>query len=130
MLIPAQEQPPPRYLARIEVHTIAELNKLLTRAEQLFNSGNFNPGIDTPVAFILHGSEARSLLTPHYLQNKELVDLAARLSAFKVVEIKVCKTWMEGQSLDEELLPPFIATVPFGPAEERRLMQKQHYVYF
>ena len=58
------------------------------------------------------------------------MDLAARLSAFKVVDIKVCRTWMGGQRLDESQLPPFVATVPFGPAEEKRLMEEENYVYF
>lgn len=119
-----------KYLAQIEVHDADELKRLLLRAESLLDSGDFKAGTDTPVAFILHGPEARSLLNANYSKNKILVDLAARLSAFRVVEIKVCKTWMGGEGLDEEQLPPFIATVPFGPAETQRLMQEENYVYF
>ena len=129
--IPAQEvQSLPNSIARIEVHTASELNGLLLRAESLFDSGALKPGIDAPVAFILHGAEAKLLLTENYQANKSLVDLAARLSAFKVVDIKVCKTWMGGEGIKESQLPPFIATVLFGVEEERRLMQQQNYVYF
>lgn len=124
------EQESPRLLAHIEVHTSEELSRLLMRAEQLFESGKLVPGTDMPVAFVLHGAEARALISGNYRANKPLVDLAARLSAFQVVDISVCKTWMGGQGLDESQLPPFIDTVPSGPAEERRLLEEQGYVYF
>lgn len=126
----AEDQQSPRYIARIEVNTAAELNQLLQRAEQLFDSGNFATGTDTPIAFVLHGAEARSLLRPNYQQNKQLVDLAARLSAFKVVEIRVCKTWMGGEGLDEAQLPPFISTVPLAANTQQQMLKEERYVYF
>lgn len=119
-----------RYLAEIELHSVDELDGALTRAGELFESGKFSAGSDAPVVFVLHGPEAKSLLNANYSANKSLVDLAARLSAFKVVDIKVCKTWMGGEGLDESQLPPFIDTVPFGPAEKQRLIEEENYVYF
>ncbi|ARN74429.1 hypothetical protein [Oceanicoccus sagamiensis] len=93
--IPAQVQAgSPKYLAEIEVHSSKELYALLSRAEALLDDGRFKAGVDTPVAFVLHGAEARSLLRANYSSNKTLVDLAARLTAFEVVDIKVCKSWM------------------------------------
>jgi hypothetical protein len=80
------QQSPVKYLAQIEVHDADELTRLLLRAESLLDVGNFKVGMDTPVAFILHGPEAKSLLSMNYVKNKSLVDLAARLSAFQVVE--------------------------------------------
>lgn len=127
--IPSDEASP-KFLAHIEVHTVDELNKLLKRSEQLFDDGKLVPGKDTAVAFVLHGREASSLFSENYKNNKSMVDLAARLSAFDVVDIKVCKTWMGGKGLDESQLPPFIGTVPLGPAEERRLLNEEAYVYF
>lgn len=120
----------PGYLANIETHSSAELNGLLLRAEQLLSSGKFISGSDTPIAFVLHGPEAKSLLAQSYKKNMALQDLAAKLSAFRVVDIKVCKTWMGSEGLDESQLPPFISTVPFGPVEARRLIDKQNYIYF
>ena len=87
-------------------------------------------GEDAPIAFVLHGPEAESLFASHYAENKALVNLAARLTAFKVVDIKVCETWMGSRRLDSTQLPPFIGTVPFGPAEEKRLLKQERYVYF
>lgn len=129
--LPAQtDKLSPRYLAQIEVHSTDELNHLLQRAELLFDAGKIRPGSDTPIAFILHGGEARSLINTNYRANKPLVDLAARLSAFEVVDIKVCETWLGGAGLDQSQLPPFIGTVPFGPAEQQRLLEQQDYVNF
>ena len=69
-------------------------------------------------------------MAENYQQHKTIVDLAARLSAFEVVDIKVCKTWLDHVQLDEAQLPPFIGTVSYGPAEKRRLMEQEKYVYF
>ncbi|MGK0498378.1 MAG: intracellular sulfur oxidation DsrE/DsrF family protein [Oceanicoccus sp.] len=135
--LPAASQQPvfaepvsPRYLAQIQVNTNEELLRVLQRAEVLLDSGDFKMGIDMPVVFLLHGPEARSLLSPNYKDNKSLADLAARLSAFNVVDIKVCKTWMGGEVIDEMELLPFVVTVPYFKDEERRLLEQQNYVYF
>lgn len=120
----------PAYLAEIELHTAAELHSVLKRADKLFSDGDFQAGSSPPVAFILHGVEAKALQRSKYQQNKALVDLAARLSAFQVVDIKVCETWMKGQRIDTTTLPPFIGIVPNGPKEKKRLMEEQGYVYF
>lgn len=117
------------YIADIELHTAAELYGALRRADQLFSDGGFAAD-SQPVQFILHGAEAKFLQQNQYQQNKALVDLAARLSAFRVVEIRVCETWMSGQSIDAKTLPPFIGTVANGPIEKQRLMEKQGYTYF
>jgi uncharacterized protein len=129
-LIPAQLELDTRYVARIELHTADELMGSLQRAEMLQQEGAFKVGKDDPIVFVLHGSEARALFLDRYAENKALVDLAARLTAFKVVDIKVCETWMGSKSLDSSRLPPFIGTVPYGPAEEKRLLKQQRYVYF
>ena len=130
-LTPSTEQKPsPKYLAQIEVHSTEELNNLLERSEELFDKGEIKPGQDTPVSFVLHGPEALLLLQSNYPSNQQLVDLAAKLSAFKVVDIRVCETWMGNNQLDQSQLPPFIGTGPFGPAETKRLLEQEAYVYF
>lgn len=118
------------YLAEIELHTAEELHSVLKRADKLFSDGDFKTGSSPPVAFILHGAEANALQQSKYQQNKALVDLAARLSAFQVVDIKVCETWMKGQKIDAKTLPPFIGTVPYAPDAKKRLLEEQGYVYF
>ncbi len=117
------------YIAEIELHTAAELYDILKRADQLFSEAGFAED-SRPVQFILHGDEAKVLQQSQYQQNKGLVDLAAQLSAFKVVDIRVCETWMQGQNIDAKTLPPFVGTVANGPKEKQRLMHKQGFVYF
>jgi intracellular sulfur oxidation DsrE/DsrF family protein len=118
-----------RYLARIQLNTAAELMEVLERSEQLFVANNYQLQ-SPPVSFILHGPEAKVFLASNYQNNKAIVDLAARLAAFNVVEIKVCETWMEGESLDAEQLLPFVGTVPYWEVEKRRLIEQEGYTYF
>lgn len=116
------------YLARIQVHTTAELAGILQRAEALFNAEQLDTS--EPIVFVLHGGEGRAFLRQSYASNKDLVDLAAKLSALKVVDIRVCETWMGGQRIDARQLQPFVDTVPYGPAEEKRLRGERNYIYF
>lgn len=123
-------QQSPRYLAHIELHTADELMAALLRADALYLSGEHQLGVDKPVAFVLHGPEARAFMLLNYESNRALVNLAAKLSALSVVDIKVCKTWMGSMSIDELQLLPFVGTVPYGPVEERRLINEKGFVYF
>ena len=118
------------FVAEIRVHTAAELHKILQRVEQVYQSSIDTAQDVPPVVLLLHGAEARSLLRSNYATNKQLVDLAARLTAFELVDIKVCETWMGNQRLDKIKLQPFIGTVPFAPAEEKRLVEELGYHYF
>jgi intracellular sulfur oxidation DsrE/DsrF family protein len=120
----------PQYLAAIELHTAEELRQVLQRAEELLSDGALMIDDPVPVTFVLHGPEVRILLRQNYLANKPTVDLAASLSALGVVEIKACETWMGGNRIEVEELQPFVGTVPYGPAEARRLLQEENYLYF
>lgn len=118
----------PRYLAQVQAHTKSEIETLLDRADGVVNKVLLGEKV-TPIEFVLHGEEVKLFFRRNYAVNKMLIDRAAKLDAFNVIDIKVCETWMHinGESLKE--LYPFIETVPLGPAEERRLV-KQGYLYF
>ncbi len=103
---------------------------LLQRSDQLLQDGTLSMGTSSPVRFVLHGPEVRVLLRQNYSTHKQTVDLAARLSALGVIDIRVCERWMGGNRVEASELPPFVKTVPYGPAEERVLMREQDYVYF
>jgi intracellular sulfur oxidation DsrE/DsrF family protein len=127
--IHAQELPrdvsseiPGDYIASIELHTTAELHAVLERADQLLADGVALQSEPASVTFVLHGPEVISLLRQNYLQNKATVDLAARLSALGVVDIKACETWMGGNGVNPDNLQPFVGTVNYGPSEIRRLV--------
>ena len=119
-----------RYLAEIEVHTADEMLSILQRTEDLLQQGAIPLDGDPRVAFVLHGPEVYVLLRQNYFDNKEVVDRAASLSALGVVEIMACETWMGSKGIDPDELQPFVATVPYGPAEERRLVKEENYLRF
>ena len=118
------------YIANIELHTSAELLSVLMRVDAHFVKGDLVAGVGEPVAFVLHGAEAHSLKRENYQQNKVMVDLAAKLTAFGVIDVKVCERWMGNNQIDVDQLQPFIGTVASGPAEQRRLKKELHYVEF
>jgi len=117
------------YLARIQLNSSDEVHNALKRAELLFLQGHLEGKIP-PVRFVLHGPEVAIFFQDNYLKHKELLDLAARLSAFNVLEIQVCETQMGVMGRESSGLLPFVGTVPFGPAEADRLLKKEKYVYF
>lgn len=114
--------------ALVQLHTADELRSLLQRAEQIAN-GKDEYNTAEPIALVLHGSEIAIFKRSNYRNNKELVDLAARLDAFNVVDLKVCRRWMGIHNLSESDLPPFLEAVPWGPEEVKRL-NAAGYAYF
>ncbi len=119
-----------RYVADIELQTLDQFHQLLTRADQLFLEGKTASDSDAAVVFVLHGPVLRSLLRQNYLDNRETVDLAARLTAFGVIDLKACRTWMRGASVSETDLQPFVETVSYGPGEVKRMVRESGYIYF
>lgn len=120
---------PNGYLARIMLDSPEEVEKALLRAEELYKNGKVSDA-DNPLAFVLHGPEVEIFFKDNYEQYKSIVDLAARLSAFKVVDVKVCSNRLNRFGETKEALPAFVETVPFGPQEVERLIVKEKYVYF
>lgn len=82
------------------------------------------------IAFVLHGPEVEIFFRENYRRYKPIVDLAARLSALRVVDIKICRTRLRHLDAREESLFPFVGSVPFGPAEIERLTGEEGFVYF
>jgi uncharacterized protein len=117
------------YLARIEQNSPEELERALKRAEMLFLEGALKGQVD-PAIFVIHGPEVAVFFKDNYPKYRSLVDLAARLTAFKVIDIRVCETRMGVLGRERNALMPFVGTVPFGPAEEQRLVDEEGYVYF
>lgn len=119
----------PGYLARIDNPSPDGLRSALERAEMLFMEGRLRSELP-PASFVLHGPEVAVFFRENYTSNKNLIDLAARLSAFGVVDIQICETRTGVLGRDRSALLPFVGTVPFGPAEEQRLINKEKYLYF
>lgn len=117
----AVEDPDKPYISVIHAHTPEELAGVLERA-QAWSLG-FETYPKTPIALVLHGAEAQVFVKKNYQQYKKIVDLAAQLDAYNVVDVRICETWMGYRDVDKNELPPFVDTVPFGPAEEARLIE-------
>lgn len=122
--------PRPLFVADFELQNTEQFRETLRRAEQLMIQGVAPQDGQARVTFVLHGPVIRDLLRENYLENKELVDLAASLSALDVIEIKACQTWMGSHRVDQTHLQPFVGTVPYGAAEVERLVREEDYIYF
>ena len=127
-LSPESEQPA-GYVARVSIDSPEEVRLALLRAEQLYNEGLVKQG-DASLAIVLHGPEVDIFLKHNYDEYKHIVDLAAKLSAFEVLDLKVCEARLGSMGEQKEDLLPFVGTVPFGPREIKRLVKKEDYVYF
>ncbi|MCD8521861.1 MAG: DsrE family protein [Saccharospirillaceae bacterium] len=120
-------QPGSNIQAVVKLHTAEELQSLLTRAEELSRRVEYRN--NEPVRLVLSGDEIAIFVRSSYRGNKALVDLAARLDAFNVVELKVCRNWMDRNNVEATDLPAFLDPVTNG-AEEVTRMQLEGYASF
>lgn len=117
------------YVARILNDSPEEVADALSRAEKLYSDGKLPLGAN-PIAIILHGPEVEIFFKDKYEKYKQIVDLAAKLSAFGVVDVRVCETQAGIMGRSRSSIHSFIGTVQFGPTEVKRLLDQQSYVYF
>jgi len=120
---------PEGYVARILNDSPQEVADALGRAETLYLEGKL-PASANPISIVLHGPEVEIFFKDNYEEYKNIVDLAARLSAFGVVDVRVCETQTGILGRSRSSVHSFIGTVPFGPTEVKRLLNQQNYVYF
>lgn len=119
-----------RFVADIELQTSDQFVELLQRASQLLVDGAVSQDGTATVAFVLHGPVIRDFLRQNYAAKREVVDLAASLTALQVVDIKVCETWLGQNGLQREALQPFVKTVKYASGELRRLREEGNYLDF
>ncbi len=105
----------------VSVHDPQAISLLLKRLEMLSRQPNsqLQPA---DIALVLHGPELKYFTISNYAQNRDLVDLAAKLDAFQIIEVKACTTKLQSLGLQPQDLPAFIEVVPFGPGEVERLV--------
>jgi intracellular sulfur oxidation DsrE/DsrF family protein len=112
----------------VSVHSLDELLVLLDRAEELAMRPQ-PQGEKAGVVLVLHGPEVEFFAISNYPRYKDVVDQAARLDAFDVVDVKICRSMMERLGVGVDDIPAFIEQVPYGPGEVERLV-REGYVYF
>lgn len=117
------------YVARILNDSPGEIADALSRAESLYSDGKLPQGAN-PISIILYGPEMGILFKDNYEEYKGIVDLAAKLSAFGVVGVRVCETQTGIMRRSRSSIHSFIGAVLFGPAEIKCLLNQQSYVYF
>ncbi len=117
-----------RYLYDISEHNIDDLKSLLKRAEEITKAGGNNLD-NLEIVMILHGPDIGWFTLENYNDNKELVDLAKKLDAFDIIDLKVCETTMQSMSIDRNQLPSFIESIPYAPDELSRLT-REGYTHF
>ena len=82
-----------------------------------------------PVVVVLHGSEAIAFTRTGYARNRLLVDQAARLSAYRLIDVRMCETWMQANEVAPDEIPAFVKTVPYAPEEIERLEAEGYVPY-
>ncbi len=126
----AEGHEPAGYLGRIELDDPEAVAGALRRAEMLYHSADMSEKTLPPVVMVIHGSEVSIFFKENYSKYKSIVDLAAKLTAFQVIDIRVCEASARGLGLDIQTRFPFVGTVPYGPTEITRLIEVEKYVYF
>lgn len=133
-LITADSKTVTGYVARINLNKADQVLEALQRAEDFFLNRQQldlqDPEQLPPIAFVIYGPDVGMFFKENYREFKSIVDLAARLSALEVIEVKVCQLRYEAEGLDKSTLLPFVSTVPFGPAEVNRLLVEREYSFF
>ncbi len=116
---------PPAYnlLADIRVGSVAELQLLFDRVEQLLDRP-LSDGEQPLVSLVLHGQEVQFFALRNYDKYKGVVDRAAKLAALGAVDISICRTQMESYGIEPDQVPGFLRQVPYGPGEVERLRDK------
>ena len=127
-LPPAEGDSQVRAVLDISVHTIEGLKVLFDRAEELAMRPQAQ-GEGASVILVLHGPEVEFFSISNYGRYKDIVDQAARLDAFDVVDVKICKTMMGIKGIGADDIPSFIEQVQLGSGEVERLLQ-EGYVAF
>ena len=117
------------YLARIGYNDPEQLKEALDRVQSFYEE-NAGEGPSSPISIVVHGPEVEVFAKGNYGEYKTIVDKAAQLAAFGILDISVCETRLGFDDIEMSEVYPFVSTVPFGPAEEDRLITKEKYIYF
>ncbi len=78
------------YLFDLVDHDPEQIKQLLKRAESLSKTADA-ANQQSRIAMVIHGPDIEFFDKKNYDKNKELIDLAARLDASKIIDFNVCK---------------------------------------
>ena len=111
------------YLFDVSMHSIEELEAILARAEEVSQThpADFE---DLEIVMIIHGPDIDWFTHKNYEYNRKMVDLAARLDAYDIIDMKVCEKTMKNRGVSVNDLPDFIESVPYAPVEIDKLLKE------
>ena len=112
-----------KYLFDVSDHSVAELEALLERADEITQMPS-DDYAELEIVMILHGPDIDWFKQQNYESNKRMVDLAEKLDANEIIDLKVCETAMTKMGVQQDELPAFIETVPYAPDEMKRLFSE------
>ncbi len=112
-----------RYLFDISNHTPEEMQALLSRAEEIRET-HADGYEELEIVLVLHGPDIDIFREQNYTRHKPLVDLAARLDAFDIIDMRICETTMSSMGVERSEVPAFIESVPYAPREISRLLDE------
>jgi hypothetical protein len=93
-------------IARVDLQKTGDLVEALKRAEACYLQAGMS--LDhPPLAFVIYGPPVAMFFKKNYSANKQVVDLAAKLSALNVINVKVCEFSYLKEGLDPKALLPF-----------------------
>lgn len=108
------------YLFDLVDHEPEQIKQLLKRAESLSKTDN-PTNQQSRIAMVIHGPDIEFFDKKNYEDNKELIDLAARLDASDIIDFKVCQVTADARGIKASSFPSFMEIVPFAPDEIDRL---------
>jgi uncharacterized protein len=111
------------YLFDVSNHSIEELETLLVRAEEVSQThpSDFE---DLEIVMVIHGPDIDWFTNQNHAENRQLIELAARLDAYDVIDMKVCETTMSMRGVERQDIPAFIESVPYAPTEIKQRLEQ------
>jgi intracellular sulfur oxidation DsrE/DsrF family protein len=107
-----------QFYLQVSPRSTGDLERLLDALEASFDEELVR---QEPVVVVLHGEEASLFTRDNYDSNRALVDRAALLDAYNLIDMRMCETWMGRNNIEKSDLLPFVDTVPYAPEEIERL---------
>lgn len=115
-----------RYYQVAQEHTTVELQSIFQNAEewQQQQTNQLNP-----LVVVLTGDELRLFNRKYYRENKELIDWAARLSAFGALELRAIERELTFRHMEASDVPAFLVIVGTFEAELQSLESQGYQAY-
>lgn len=104
-----------QYLFDASTHSLEDLERLLSRAEEISDNDKTNYD-ELEIVMILHGPDI-NWFNETLPENESLIQLAEKLDNKNIIDLRVCDRAIENYGYNRANIPSFIESVPFAPTE-------------